>query len=95
MQIISVEFLLFSAVVLAVYYFLARRSQNMWLLIASYFFYAFIGWQYALALMAITSLNYFIGRRVASRAWLAVGLSLDLASFGALKLLSEIGRAHV
>jgi D-alanyl-lipoteichoic acid acyltransferase DltB (MBOAT superfamily) len=88
MQIISPQFLLFIAVTLAVYYLLARKFQNAWLLVASYFFLASLNWQYALALLAVTLVNFFIGRKVASRAWLALGLTLDLASFVALKFLS-------
>ncbi|MEW5941380.1 MAG: MBOAT family O-acyltransferase [Chloroflexota bacterium] len=88
MQIVSPQFLLFAAVTLAVYYLLARKAQNAWLLAASYFFLATLSWQYALALLAVTLVNFFIGRKVASRLWLALGLTLDLAGFLALKFLS-------
>jgi alginate O-acetyltransferase complex protein AlgI len=88
MQILSLQFLVFAAVTLAVYYLLARKAQNIWLLLASYFFYATISWKYALVLLAVTILNFFIGRKVSSRGWLALGLGLNLSSFLALKLLS-------
>ena len=88
MQILSLPFLLFAAVTLAVYYLLARRAQNIWLLLASYFFYTAISWQYALVLLAVTLVNFWIGRKAASRGWLALGVGLNLSSFVALKLLS-------
>ncbi len=88
MQLISPQFLLFAAVTLAVYYLLARKAQNIWLLLASYFFYVFIGWEYALVLLGVTLVNYWIGRKATSRSWLYLGVALDLGSFLALKLLS-------
>lgn len=88
MQILSIQFLVFSITTLAVYYLLARKAQNFWLLLVSYFFYATFGRQYAFVLFAVTILNYFIGRKAISRAWLALGITLNLSSFMALKLLS-------
>ncbi|RJP50545.1 MAG: MBOAT family protein [Anaerolineaceae bacterium] len=88
MQLISPPFLFFAAITLAVYYLLARKAQNIWLLAASYFFYVTISPQYALVLIAVTILNFYIGKKAASRAWLALGVGLNLVSFAALKLLS-------
>jgi D-alanyl-lipoteichoic acid acyltransferase DltB (MBOAT superfamily) len=88
MQIVSVQFLAFSILTLAVYYLLARKAQNLWLLLVSYFFYATFGRQFALVLFAVTVINFFIGQKATSRAWLALGVTLNLSSFMALKLLS-------
>ncbi len=88
MQLLSLPFLLFAAVTLAVYYLLNRKTQNLWLLAASYFFYLTIRWEYALVLFAVTILNFYIGKKAASRAWLAFGVGLNVASFAAIKLLS-------
>ncbi|MFZ5857788.1 MAG: MBOAT family O-acyltransferase [Chloroflexota bacterium] len=88
MQLLSLPFLLFAAVTLVVYYLLARKAQNVWLLAASYFFYVTISWQYALVLLAVTILNFYIGKKAASRAWLTLGVGLNLVSFAALKLVS-------
>lgn len=88
MQLLSPQFLLFAAVVLAVYYLLARKAQNVWLLAASYFFYVTISWKYALVLLAVTTLNFYIGKKAASRAWFSLGVGLNLASFASLKLIS-------
>ena len=81
MQILSVQFLAFSIITLAVYYLLSRKAQNIWLLLVSYFFYATFGRQYALVLFGVTVLNFFIGQKVSSRAWLALGIALNLSSF--------------
>lgn len=88
MQLISLPFVLFAAVTLVVYYFLARKAQNVWLLAASYFFYVAISPQYALVLLAVTILNFYIGKKAASRTWLMLGVGIDLVSFAALKLVS-------
>lgn len=60
----SVEFLFFLPVVLAVYYSLKLRAQNVWLLVASWFFYGW--WDYRfLSLLAIsTVVDYFCGRGI-------------------------------
>ena len=44
MELISTAFLAFALIVLAVYALLTRRAQNLWLLAASYAFYATWGW---------------------------------------------------
>lgn len=88
MQIVSLPFLAFSIIVLGVYYLLARKAQNAWLLLASYFFYVTISWEYALVLLAITCANFGLGRKAPGRGWLWLGIGLNLSSLIALKLLS-------
>ncbi len=88
MQIISPQFLAFTTVTLAVYYLLARKAQNAWLLLASIFFYITIRWEYAVAILALSLINYFIGQKVESRGWLRLGLTINIASFALLKLFS-------
>ena len=60
----SVEFLFFLPAVLAIYYGLNVRMQNVWLLVASWFFYGW--WDYRfLALLGIsTVVDYFCGRGI-------------------------------
>jgi alginate O-acetyltransferase complex protein AlgI len=88
MQILSVPFLVFSLITLAVYYFLARKAQNVWLLLASYSFYVTISWKYALVLAIVTLLNFWLGHKVTARGWLWLGIGLNLSSFATLKFLS-------
>ncbi len=48
MVVNSINFLIFFLVVFVVYYFLLNgkaKAQNVWLLLASYFFYGFAEWK--------------------------------------------------
>ena len=83
MSIISLNFALFSLLALALYYFLPRRPQNAWLLLASYIFYISWDWRFALILAALTVLNYRIGLRLGKEKgtqrmllWSGIGLNV-------------------
>ena len=54
----SLGFLLFLPVVVSVYYFIPSKVKQIWLLIASYFFYMCWNVKYALLLLASTSVTY-------------------------------------
>ncbi len=100
MEIVSWQFAVFSVVVLAVYYLLSRPAQNIWLLAASYFFYATWGWSYAAILLASTLMNYWIGRRVAAgkeqrSKWLWLGIGLNLAGLVLFRLASSPAGASI
>lgn len=64
MNITSIHFVLFTALVLGVYYFLPRRPQNFWLLFASYVFIVTWDWKFALVLAAVTVVNFMIALRL-------------------------------
>jgi len=58
----SLQYAVFLPVVLLIYWRLARRQQNVLLLVASYFFYAMWDWRF-LGLMAISTLvDFGVGR---------------------------------
>jgi len=60
----TVHFLCFFIVVFAAYYLLGEKSskaQNVLLLVASYFFYAYADWGMAGLLLLLTIVFYFIG----------------------------------
>ncbi len=83
MNITSIHFFLFIILVLGVYYFLPRRPQNYWLLLASYAFVVTWDWQFAIALGAITTVNYLIALRLrindqGRRGWLWTGIGFNL-----------------
>ncbi|MDF2605818.1 MAG: acyltransferase [Bacillales bacterium] len=61
MNFISIEFLLFFAIVVFTYYLIPHRLRWMLLLVASYVFYAFISFQFIPLLLASTVLTYFTG----------------------------------
>lgn len=58
----SWEFLYFLPCVLIVYYALNHRAQNLWLLIASYFFYGWWDWRFLSLVIASTLVDYFAGK---------------------------------
>ena len=62
MDITSFHFLAFVIVVLVAYHLLPHRGQNYWLLIASYTFYIFWSWEFALLLLATTIFHYELAK---------------------------------
>ena len=64
MNITSIYFALFTALVLGVYYLLPRRQQNIWLLFVSLVFVALWNWQFAISLSLVTIVNFVIALRL-------------------------------
>ena len=83
MNITSCYFVLFTLLILGVYYFLSRRLQNVWLLLASYGFVVTWDWRFAIALAVITMVNYLLALRVRANdqgrrglLWAGIGFNL-------------------
>ena len=81
----SWEFLLFFAAVLALYGVLAKRAQNVLLLLASYFFYGWWDWRFLGLVWLSTLVDYFVARRLAAteaprrrKAWLLLSITVNL-----------------
>ena len=84
----SFNFLLFLPIVFALYWILAKsssKSQNILLLVSSYFFYACWDYRFLFLLMFSTFLDYFTGIKMHEAAsqkgkkfwfWLSVGINL-------------------
>jgi alginate O-acetyltransferase complex protein AlgI len=91
----SLQFVVFLTVVYAVYRLLGHRAQNLWLLGASYWFYAAWDWRFTGLLAATTLVSYEAGRRLgrpevrATRArarWIVgVAVAFHLAVLGFFK----------
>src|SRR5271170_7865041 len=60
----SAIYMVFLALVVAIYWRLRRRGQNLLLLAASYFFYAWWDWRFLLLMIASTSADYWMARRI-------------------------------
>ena len=63
MQFNSLNFLFFFLVFYSLYLVLwkSHRLQNIWLLVASYVFYAFWDWRFLLVIISITAVSYLTG----------------------------------
>jgi len=62
----SIAFLIFFAVVIVVYPLLKLRQQNIFLLLASYFFYAYWDWRFLSLILLSTFVDFSIGKRLAA-----------------------------
>jgi alginate O-acetyltransferase complex protein AlgI len=81
----SAEYLLFLPIVLAVYWLLPRRPQNLFLVAASYVFYGWWDERFLGLLVFSTGLDYFVGLRMeaassdgARRRWLVGAITINL-----------------
>jgi alginate O-acetyltransferase complex protein AlgI len=88
MSITSFTFTAFVLVVLIVYYFLPRRPQNIWLLIASYTFTFVASPQFALILLVVSLANFLLAQKVRADnkpqsivLWAGIGLNLFALAF--------------
>jgi D-alanyl-lipoteichoic acid acyltransferase DltB (MBOAT superfamily) len=85
MNVQSLGFFGFCTAVLVLYYFLSRKNQNYLLLIASYIFYASFSYQFAVILLIMTAVNYFLAKKIETfrrtRKWLLAGIGFNLMVF--------------
>lgn len=80
---VSVEFWLFTAAVLVLYYLVPGRWQNVLLLVASYAIYTYLEPRFVLLLAGLTLFNFWVGRRLATGMpqrnrfwWIAVAVNV-------------------
>ena len=85
-------FFLFLVIVVAVYWRLPWRKQNVFLLVASYFFYGWWDWRFLFLMAASTAFDYVIARKIASssdpklrRILLTISLVLNFSFLGFFK----------
>ncbi len=86
----SLEFFVFLPLVLAAYYALSPRAQNVWLVLASYFFYGWWDWRFLSLLWISTLIDYVCGRAMErhprrKRAWLLTSMFSNLGILGGFK----------
>jgi len=88
----SLHFVAFFLVVYAIYRALPHRPQNVWVLAASYYFYAAWDWRFLGLLIGSTVVDYFCGLYIARqqaaprrRAALLVSLTFNLGALGFFK----------
>lgn len=61
----SFEFLIFFPVVIGIYYIIPKKLRQMWLLVASYYFYMCWNAKYAILIFGITLLSFLGGKALA------------------------------
>jgi D-alanyl-lipoteichoic acid acyltransferase DltB (MBOAT superfamily) len=91
----SVDFGIFLIIVFVLYWFVINKkneTQNLFLLTASYFFYAFWDWRLLFLLILLSLANYFIGIQTDNsqvvrrrKIWLFTGLVINLGVLGVFK----------
>ena len=86
----SWEYFVFLPLVLILYYVFNRRAQNIWLLVASYFFFFFWDWRVCSLLLISTLVDFVCGLSMGrhpshKRAWLIVSMVTNLGILGFFK----------
>lgn len=91
----SIGFAFFLPIVFTLYWFVVNqrfKSQNILLLISSYFFYACWDWRFLFLLIFSTLLDYFTGIKISEaeglrrkRFWLILSITLNLGFLGVFK----------
>ena len=88
----SPAFIVFLIVVVLLYWRLSWRSQNVFLLAASYFFYGWWDWRFLLLMAASTCIDYLVARKLATvrdpmqrRALLIFSLLVNFSFLGFFK----------
>ena len=94
----SIEFMIFFAIIVILYYALPSRFQNKILLIANFFFYAFFSIKLVLYLFVCTMGTYFIGTKIqkakgnkgksVGKMWMVVGVIIDAGALCICKYLN-------
>ena len=88
----STAFIVFLILVTLIYWRMAWRAQNYFLLAASYVFYAWWDWRFSLLMAGSTVADYLVSRRIASTSavrtrqrWLFFSIALNLSFLGVFK----------
>ena len=91
----SISFAIFLPIIFILYWFINNRSlrlQNILLLVASYFFYAFWDWRFLFLLVFSTLLDYFTGIKMSEadnartkKFWFLVSIIVNLTFLGFFK----------
>ncbi|MEO1404079.1 MAG: MBOAT family O-acyltransferase [Cyanobacteria bacterium J06635_1] len=97
------RFLLFFAIIFAVYWLLPRNGwRKGFLLLASYTFYGFWDWRFLSLLLGTTLIDYFVSHQIAKttipenkRNWLLVSLITNLGVLGFFKYFNFFAASAV
>lgn len=94
----SIDFLIFFAIILSLYFLIPQKFKWVFLLAASYFFYGYWKLEYLVLLILPTLIIYFIALKISRteaknrrKRWLSLGLISGLASLVVFKYTDFIG----
>ncbi len=98
----SPVYFLFLVPIVLIYWRLARKSQNVFLLVASYFFYGWWDWRFLILIAVSTVVDFFCARfidrseaPVARRLLLALSLIINLGFLGFFKYFNFFEESFV
>src|SRR6201989_3330654 len=88
MQFTSLIFVLFFSVFFAIYWWVLGKNlkaQNIFLLLASYVFYAYWDWRFLTLLIGSSAIVYFLGLKIAEKGpktklWVNLGLIFSIGT---------------
>src|SRR5882757_4218735 len=88
----SPAYFVFLIPVVLVYWRLERRVQNIFLLLASYFFYGWWDWRFLALMIASTTMDFLIAQKIAPvssnprrKAWFIFSLISNFTILGVFK----------
>lgn len=88
----SPAYFVFLILVVIVYWRLNHRAQNIFLLVASYIFYGWWDWRFLALMIASTTVDFLVARRISPdrpgphrKKWLALSLVWNFAVLGVFK----------
>src|SRR5690348_4926137 len=88
----SPAYFLFLVPVVWIYWHLRHRAQNVFLLAASYLFYAWWDWRFLALMVGSTTIDYILARRIArdrnssaSKTWFICSLVVNFGILGIFK----------
>jgi alginate O-acetyltransferase complex protein AlgI len=91
----SPTYFVFLIPVVLAYWRLNRRGQNVFLLLASYFFYGWWDWRFLALMIGSTTVDFFIAQKIAPgcpeanrKKWLIFSLLLNFSILGTFKYLN-------
>ncbi len=92
MNFVTTQFLVFLVFVFFVYWHLPRKAQNIFILLASYFFYACWDWRFLSLIIISTLVDYTAGPKIqaarserARKGWMLLSLGVNLGILGYFK----------
>jgi len=96
----TVTFIVFLAIVFALYWGLRRRGQNALLLVASYVFYGWWDWRFLSLIFASSLIDFWLGQRIAGtsaprrrKAYVVLSLICNLGILGFFKYFNFFGES--